>query len=399
MAYLIRQLDIRDKGSAVSEFQKIDATAAGIEIMSLKSIQIFLKIKNVNNKAANILKQEMLARGGDVVLSKKALYESEGFTDVILFGNQKSLLSLADKIRMQPFGLKELGLEITAHLKNNKAAKVLHISNKKFLIENKPLMMGVLNITPDSFYDGGRYLQEDAIKKKVEKIVSEGADIIDVGGMSTRPFSQPVDTEEEARRVIPVIKHIANNYDIIISVDTYRSEIAAKAIENGADMVNDISGMGFDPSMKKIVKDYASSIVIMHIKGMPADMQVNPVYKDIVGEIYDYFETRTKDAIAFGIKKDKIIIDVGLGFGKTIENNFEIIKNIHSFTYLGFPLMIGASRKSFTGSQFDTSPEERLEASLAVASYSALHGVNIFRVHDVEKTIKAIQMIELIKNA
>lgn len=399
MAYLIRQLDIRDKDDAVSEFNKINATKAGIEIMSLKSVNLFLKIRGLNNKAANILKQEMLVRGGDVVLSREAIYKSDGSTDIIIFGTSKNILSLAEKIKMQPFGLKDLALDLIGHLKDKKALSILTISGKKYDLRKRALLMGILNITPDSFYDGGKYMAQSDIKKRAEKIVSEGADIIDVGGMSTRPFSQPVDIIEESERVIPVIKHISKNYDVLISADTYRSEVAARALENGAHIVNDISGLGFDVQMKKVVKQYQASVVIMHIKGTPADMQANPEYEDVISAIYEYFIEKTDSAIEYGINKEKLIIDAGLGFGKTIDHNFEILKHLKDFAFMGFPLMVGASRKSFTGSQFNITSEERLEASLAIASYSLLNGANIIRVHDVSQTLKAMKMIELIKNA
>lgn len=262
----------------------------------------------------------------------------------------------------------------------------------------KTYIMGILNVTPDSFSDGGFYFKEtDAIKRAIQ-IAEEGADIIDIGGESTRPGSEPVSLEEEIKRTIPVIKAISKEIDIPISIDTYKSEVAKRALDAGASIVNDISGLRFDPEMARVVSDYKVPVIIMHIKGTPRDMQKNPVYEALLPEIMDYLREGIMIARNAGIREDRIIIDPGIGFGKTFEHNLEIIKNLKEFTYLQKPILIGPSRKAFIGKILgDVPPQERLEGTLGVIAISIFNGANIVRVHDVKETIKVVKIVDAIK--
>ena len=250
--------------------------------------------------------------------------------------------------------------------------------------KNKPLLMGILNITPDSFYDGNRYMEEDALKKRIDELIRHKVDIIDIGGESSRPGAEPVPEEEELRRVGSALFYI-DTQRYAVSVDTYKSKVAEYALKKGAIMVNDISGMRFDKDMVNVVKEFQSYIVIMHMKGKPKDMQKNPEYNDVVSEIRDFFEERIDFALSHGIKKEKIILDPGIGFGKKQEHNIEILKNIEKFKALGFPILIGHSRKSLIGYLTEKeSPSERLWGTLAVSSYLTLKNIDILRVHDIE---------------
>jgi dihydropteroate synthase len=407
MSFKIRALNIKNRQEGLKEFKKIGATSAGSKIMVEKIFPLSLKIRGVSPVAANILKQEMLARAGDVVTSRNTLAgagnreEGASGTDVIIQGTVKSIKSLAEKIKEQPFGLKALAGDLKRYLerldKNRKRGQI-RIGKKNFNPAADIIIMGILNVTPDSFYDGGYYFDKDKAYARVERMVSEGADIIDVGGMSTRPGSLPVSAEEEIERVIPVIEHIKKNYDILISADTYRSEVAGKAIDAGAHMINDISGLSMDKNMKEVVAASGVSLVIMHIRGTPENMQKNPEYKNVIDEIYDYLEDRTGIAVDSGIKPEKIIIDPGIGFGKTLEHNLEIINKISEFKALGYPVMIGASRKSFIGGILDLPAGERLEGSLAAAVYSVINGINVLRVHDVKETLRAVSVAKSIIN-
>lgn len=258
-----------------------------------------------------------------------------------------------------------------------------------------PIIMGVLNVTPDSFYAGSRAVEVKDALMKVEEMVRSGADLIDIGGESTRPGALPVSLEEEKWRVIPVIKEIKRNFDIPISIDTYKSEVASRAIESGAEIVNDISGLRFDSQMVDVIALNETPVVVMHMKGTPRDMQKDPRYEDVVGEIKEYFNERVEFLSSKGIRKEKIIIDPGIGFGKKAEHNIEIVKNIGSFIETGFPVLVGHSRKSFLGHLIDEpSPEHRLEATLALTVYLALKGVAILRVHDVDANKKVIKVME-----
>ena len=401
MEYKIRQIFIDNREEAYSEFKKIGSTAEGAKIMSEKFINLAIRADGVQNKAVNILKQEMLARNGDVAVSKNALYSSAEKSDVIIFGSEKSIRNLVDKIKLQPFGLKAMSLELDGFLSNlqkNKSKNILKIAEKDFDLENETVIMGILNTTPDSFFDGGIYSKLKDACDRVDKIVNEGAHIIDVGGMSTRPGSKFISINEELERTIPLISYIKKNHDILISIDTFRSEVVASALKEGADIINDISSLMLDERMKKVVAQSGASLVLMHMKGTPESMQDNPVYGDVIGEIYDFFITRTNIAISAGVKQENIIIDPGLGFGKTPEHNFKIIKKLSDFKSLGYPVLAGASRKSFTGLLLKLSPEDRLEGSLAAAVLCVLNGANILRVHDVKETIRAVSIVKAVQN-
>ncbi len=399
MEYKIRQLFPKNKAEAEEEFARIKATSHGIKIMSEKLFNLVLKISEVDNKAANIIKQEMLSRNGEAVLSRNSLYLGSEKSDIIIFGTEKTIRSLAEKIKSQPFGLKLLSSEIKDFLehKNDTAEKNdLKIAGRVFSSNERPLIMGILNTTPDSFYDGGKYFSFDKALAKAVQMIEEGASIIDVGGMSTRPGSEETDSEEEIKRTIPLIKEIKKKSDVLVSVDTYRSRVAEEAINAGADIINDISGLILDKEMKNVVSESKSHIIIMHMKGTPKDMQINPVYENLIEEIYSFFYTQINSALEAGIKKDKIIIDPGIGFGKTAEDNYKILRNIEDFKSLNMPIMIGASRKSFIGKVLNLLPGERLEGSLAIASYCASKGVDILRVHDVRETMRAVKVINAI---
>lgn len=401
MNYKIRQIFINNESEAFNEFIKIGATPPGAKIMSGKIVNIAIRVDDIDNRAANILKQEMLVRNGDVVTSREALYSSGSKSDVIIFGTKKNIRSMIEKIKLQPFGLKNLSLELEEFLnklERNEANNILRIAKKEFNIKKQTVIMGIVNVTLDSFFDGGEYFKLEDAYKRVDKIVGEGADIIDVGGMSTRPGSKPVSLEDELERTIPVVRYIKKNYDILVSIDTYRSQVASEAIQSGAEIVNDISGLNFDKDLKKIIADSGSYLVLMHMQGNPQNMQENPSYKDVTGEIYNFFNNQILLALEAGIKSENIIIDPGLGFGKTLEHNFIIIKKLADFKSLGHPILIGTSRKSFTGALLNLPPKERLESSLAAATICVLNGANILRVHDVKETIKAISLVKAIQN-
>lgn len=254
------------------------------------------------------------------------------------------------------------------------------------------LVMGITNRTLDSFYDGGKFFQMDDCLKQIEKMVSEGADIIDVGGESTRPGSVTVTVEEEINRVVPVIAEIKKRFSVLISVDTQKAEVARQAVAAGAGFINDVSAFSSDEEMVKVAAQSQTLVCLMHMQGKPADMQDNPVYQDVVSEIKQYLKERAQFAIDNGVKPDKIIIDPGIGFGKTLEHNLSILKNLDKFKDLGYPVLIGASRKSFIGAISGAEAADRLPGSLAVASLAVREGVNIIRTHDVKETRQAVKM-------
>lgn len=260
----------------------------------------------------------------------------------------------------------------------------------------KTKIMGILNVTPDSFYDGGKYNNPDEAIKKALEMERDGAAVIDVGGESTRPGSKAVSLEDEMQRVIPVIKKCTEVLKIPVSVDTNKSEVAEEALKNGASIINDISGMTFDKNMRKVAAAYGASVVIMHIKGVPETMQNNPVYEDIVEEVIDFFLERIDEAGSSGISNDKIILDPGIGFGKTLEDNYLLLGNLHRLKELGFPLCIGLSRKSLIGKLYGTD-EERLPATIALNTAAVLNGADIIRVHDVKEHYLAMCGVDMLR--
>lgn len=272
-------------------------------------------------------------------------------------------------------------------------------SNFSLDFSKKTYIMGILNVTPDSFSDGGLFFNEKKAIEHARRLVEDGADIIDIGGESTRPGSEPVLVEEEIRRTMPVIKAISREMKIPISIDTYKAEVARHALDAGASIINDISGLRFDPEMPKVAAEYGVPVIIMHIKGRPKDMQQNPVYEALIPEIMDYLRISIRLANKFGISDDKIIIDPGIGFGKTFEHNLEIIKNLKEFTLLGKPVVIGVSRKAFIGKILgDVPPSERLEGTASAVAISIFNGANIVRVHDVKEMARAAKVADAIKN-
>ncbi|MFN3739841.1 MAG: dihydropteroate synthase [Thermodesulfovibrionales bacterium] len=265
-------------------------------------------------------------------------------------------------------------------------------------LSSKTHVMGILNITPDSFSDGGLFYEPERAVEHALKMIEDGADIIDIGGESTRPGSEPVSPEEEIKRVVPVIKKLSVQSKVPISIDTYKSKVVSAAIDAGASIVNDISGLRFDPEMKKVVAKNRLPVVIMHIKGTPKTMQLNPQYDALIPEIMDYLREGIMIARDAGISEDLIIIDPGIGFGKTFEHNLEVIKNLREFTYLEKPILIGPSRKAFIGKILgDVPPLMRLEGTLAAVAISAYNGANIVRVHDVRETVKVLKVVDAIK--
>ena len=258
------------------------------------------------------------------------------------------------------------------------------------------LIMGILNVTPDSFSDGGKFKSHDQAIGHAVKMIKEGANIIDIGGESTRPGAKAVQLEEELMRIIPIIEAIRLKSDCLISIDTYKSKVAEAALDAGADMVNDISGLTFDHNMASLVAERNVPVIIMHIKGKPRDMQKNPNYDNLIKEIKVFFELQIAIAKRAGIDSGNIILDPGIGFGKRLEDNFEIIRELGQISTMGYPVLLGPSRKSFIGLTLDLPIEERMEGTLASITAGVINGARIVRVHDIRATRRTLTITEKI---
>jgi dihydropteroate synthase len=264
-------------------------------------------------------------------------------------------------------------------------------------LDSRTLVMGVLNVTPDSFYDGGRYHRfHDAVAQAL-RMAEDGADIIDVGGESTRPYSDPLSLDEELKRVIPVIETLSKELEIPISIDTYKSEVAVRALEAGAAIVNDISAMRFDPAIGKVVAAAGVPIVLMHMKGTPQNMQSNPTYKDLLGEITGFLQEAADQALSMGIQRELIIIDPGIGFGKSFDDNLVILRDLWRFSSLGHPILVGTSNKSFIGHVLGAPVESRDTGTMATIAVAVMNGAHIVRAHNVRAAKETVAIIDAIK--
>jgi len=284
-------------------------------------------------------------------------------------------------------------------VKSEEIKRVIPLSPGRQLNLSRPLIMGILNVTPDSFSDGGRF---DTVDKAVEHTLlmeADGADIIDIGGESSRPGSEPVSEKDELARVIPIIRAMKKHVKTPISIDTYKAEIARAALDEGAEIVNDISALRFDPAMAGVIAEKKAPLILMHMLGVPRDMQKNPEYKDCVAEIIEFFKERVAFCIDTGIDKSKIIIDPGIGFGKRLSDNIEILVKIGKFRELNLPVLVGVSRKSFIGMLHPSGnlPDQRMGGSIAATVAAILNGADIVRVHDVAETVEALKVIQALK--
>ncbi len=269
----------------------------------------------------------------------------------------------------------------------------------KTLVLEKPAIMGIVNVTPDSFYDGGLYEETEKAVEKALSLVEEGADVIDIGGESTRPGSQPVTEEEEKRRVLPVIEKLAAKTTVPISCDTYKSSVATAALQSGASIINDISAFRFDSDLIQVIKEQEAGVVLMHMSGTPATMQQSPYYQDVISEIRLFLKEIFEKLVKTGIKPESIVLDPGIGFGKRVQDNLRILRNASAFQIGGRPVLIGASRKSFIGAISNVPPQQRLPGSLAAALIALESGAFIFRVHDVRETRLALEVAWAILNS
>jgi dihydropteroate synthase len=252
--------------------------------------------------------------------------------------------------------------------------------------------MGIVNLTPDSFSDGGRNAGRDEALAHARRLVGEGADLIDLGGESSRPGSDPVSLDEELRRVIPVVEALASERDVPISIDTAKAEVARRALAAGASIINDISALGADPDMADVVASTGAGVVLMHMQGVPKTMQLDPRYEDVVGEVYDMLARRITWAESIGIARDRIAVDPGIGFGKTIDHNLEILRNLRRFDTLGCAVLIGTSRKGFLGKLTGRGPGERATATVVSSLAACAAGARVVRVHDVAPMVDAIKV-------
>jgi len=399
MKYSIRLLPSGDMVTLKKHLIAAGVDGEGVRIISQKAQNWVIQINGVSPPAANIIKQQLLSLGQEAAVHRNVISGKPDFSTVYIISDLRKLGMLEKKLASQPFGLKKLGEKISDLTRSFlNIPRLIQLQEHIIDFTKGPVISGILNVTPDSFSDGGIYIDPGKACEKAFEMVEEGASIIDIGGESSRPGAKYPGLEEEIRRVKPILKKLSGKLSVPISIDTRHSEIARLAMENGAEIINDISGFTHDPQMIDVAIKTGSTVVIMHMLETPETMQNNPHYTDPVTEIIRWLEKRTNEITKNGISKEKIIIDPGIGFGKRLDDNLNIIRELSSFKGLGFPLLIGYSRKSFIGLLTgNDDPSKRAYGGLAVLSRALQHGAHIIRVHDVKKTNDFIKVWNAIK--
>ncbi|MHB1652451.1 MAG: dihydropteroate synthase [Desulfitobacteriaceae bacterium] len=389
--YGMRWLELHSIEEAKKALAHIGSDPRGIASMAGKPLGRGIKLEGVPLRVAHILKQEMLSIGGDAAVHRNVIINTIEETDVLLMGSVRQLEHLAQKLLIQPFGLKDVGHSLKHLLGRLEPPKgrSLACRGHELKLGERTLIMGILNITPDSFSDGGKFYDPEAALRQAFHLIKEGADILDIGGESTRPGHKEVSAAEEWARLEPVLKVLLKELSVPISVDTYKAEVASKALRAGVHMINDVWGLQKDSDMARVVGEYKAPVIVMH-------NQQGTEYRHLMGDILKFLHRSSVLAAEHGITGDQLIIDPGIGFGKTTEQNQEVMARLAELKSLGHPVLLGASRKSMIGNTLSLPIDERLEGTLATSVVGVAAGVDIIRVHDVQANRRAAQMADAI---
>ncbi len=382
---MIRPLILRSTAEARRELERIGVDPAGIARMLPKLELLPILVPKLRPAAANILKQELLSLGGDAAVARGTVACSIDTTDVLLIGTRKQLTGLCAKLTQQPFGLSALAEQVRQLLATLTAPPTSWRLARRVLSLKRPLIMGILNVTPDSFSDGGRFTHVESAVAHALQMVEQGANIIDIGAESTRPGAPLVSADEELRRLLPVLEQLAGRVQVPISIDTWKAPVAEAALSAGAEIINDISGLTFDPALAEVVARHRAGLVLMHTRGTPATMQQETGYQDLLGEIADFLQASLQTALEAGSSPEQLVLDPGIGFGKDTAGNLEILRRLPELAGLGYPLLVGSSRKRFIGTLLKREqPEERLLGTAATVALAVAQGAQVLRVHDVQ---------------
>jgi len=407
----LRILEWSTQDEARAAMAEIGAMREGIELMAPKALLRPVKLEGVGFAAAMILKQEMLSLGGEAVLSGDIYLSRDREADLLLVGTLRHYQSLLPKLHAQPLpSLQALAEELTAGLDRyaGRTLGEMMIGGRRFVWGERTYVMGILNLTPDSFSGDGLTRAGDYLETAVaqaRRFAQEGADILDVGGESARPGSSPVAAEEEMARVIPVIKRLAQEVDLPISIDTYKAPVAEAALDAGACLVNDVWGLRMDPKLGLLVAQRGVPVVLMHNRSRPKDAAqseqlggryVGVEYQNLMGDLVRELREGIEGALTAGVEWDKIVVDPGIGFGKTVEQSLEILRRLGELRVLGRPILLGTSRKSVVGYTLGLPPEERVEGSGATVALGIARGADIIRAHDVREMVRVARMADAI---
>ena len=379
-----RLLSVPTPELAVRELQRVAVDGYGIAEMVPKMRTLCIGLHQLECRQANILKQEMLSLGGDAAVARGTVACSVDRTDCVLIGTAKQLTRLCQKLAVQPFGLAMLAGELESLLTRFGRVPSSWKTPRRSLSLQRPLIMGILNVTPDSFSDGGRCFDPSQAIDRALQMEAEGADIIDIGGESTRPGADPVSATDELARIIPVLERLSAVLKCAISVDTWKSVVAEQALAVGAEIINDISGFDFDPEMAGVAAANGAGVVLMHTRGRPDTMQQDTVYDDLMGEISSSLRASIERARQAGVSDDCIALDPGIGFGKDAAGNLELLRRLSELSCFGLPILTGPSRKGFIGKILNRPQmDDRIYGTAATVALSIANGASILRVHDV----------------
>lgn len=385
----------------VEELRSIGMHPKGLGTLRQKADVLALRISEVAAPAGNILKQQMLSLGGDAALCRDAVACRCDGTGVLLLGTRRQIVTLATHLRGQPYGLASLAEEIQALLVQLRRSRhpVLRLGARTLMLGRGTHLVGALNVTPDSFSDGGQFLDPAKAVARALEMARDGAAIIEVGGESSRPGSTPVTVDEELSRVLPVLERLAPTCPVPLAIDTTKAEVARRAVALGVGMVNDIGALRFDDAMAEVVAESGAALVLMHMKGKPRTMQKHPTYDDLLQQVYEFLHDRVEAALEHGIHPDQLVVDPGIGFGKTAHHNLVLLNRLGELRGLGRAILVGPSRKSFIGAVLGLPPDGRVEGTAAAVALAVARGAHLVRVHDVKEMSRVARMTDAIVRA
>jgi len=395
--FSLRSIRFDGLDDMVTELEKLGLPPDQSHRTAVNTLRLHIKAEGVPAAMIARLHDVAVALEARFVTSCRAVKNSEP-QDILLSGTQRQMEQMVRILKDEPAGLSEFSQELETLLTNlHRTRFTIPCRTQTLVVGEKTRVMGAINITPDSFSDGGLYLQPERAVDLALEMVAQGADIIDIGGESTRPGSRGVDAEEELRRIIPVIRGITAQTDTLLSVDTRKARVAREALEAGCQIVNDVTALRFDSEMARVAARHGAVIVLMHMRGTPETMQRDIRYESLISEIIAYLRESIGLAEKAGIDRERIVIDPGIGFGKTVDHNLAVIKHLYQFRILGQPILIGTSRKSFIGKILDLEVGQREEGTLASVVASILHGAHIVRVHNVRNAVRAARIADAVR--
>ncbi|MCX6843753.1 MAG: dihydropteroate synthase [candidate division WOR-3 bacterium] len=393
----MRLLSIRNRADLERELAAVGADPQSWPIFAAKSRVAAVKLDGLSTAGANILKQTAIACGGDCAVNRAIVSGRVRRSDAVLLVTPRQLQALADRLTAQPECVARLVPELV-ELSGRMLSpmRVITLGRTRVDLGKRTHVMGILNVTPDSFSDGGRFLAPSAALEHAVAMAEAGADFIDIGAESTRPGARSVPAKEQLARLMPVLRAVKKRVKVPVSIDTTSATVTEAVLREGADMVNDVSALTGDPRMLAVVARFEVPCILMHMKGRPRTMQRDPKYSDLMSEITGFLEAALARGEQAGIKRTQMLVDPGIGFGKTVAHNLEILRRLAELESLGVPLVVGPSRKRFIGAVLDASPDERLEGTIAACVLAAANGANVLRVHDVKPVMKALRLADAI---